>query len=53
MDELRTRFDAEKVGQFGALSFRKALIRLCAFLKINPKTEKTQSVWIRSLFRIR
>ena len=40
LDELRIRLDAEKVGQFGALSFRKALIRVCAFLQINPKTEK-------------
>jgi hypothetical protein len=27
------------VGQFGSLSFRKALLRVCAFLGINPKTE--------------
>jgi hypothetical protein len=40
LDELQIRLDAEKVGQFGGLSFRKALIRVCAFLKINPKTEK-------------
>jgi SAM-dependent methyltransferase len=37
-DELRVRLDAEKVGQFGASSFRKAIIRVCAFLGINPKT---------------
>ena len=36
--ELRVRLDAEKVGLFGALSFRKALLRVCAFLDINPKT---------------
>lgn len=43
LDELRIRLDAEKVGQFGALSFRKALIRVCAFLEINPETdEKTE-----------
>ena len=39
LDDLRIRFDAEKVGQFGALSFRKALLKVCAFLEINPKTE--------------
>jgi hypothetical protein len=39
VDELRIRLDAEKVGQFGTLSFRKALLRVCAFLQINPKTE--------------
>lgn len=39
LDDLRIRLDAEKVGQFGALSFRKALLRACAFLEINPKTE--------------
>ena len=38
LDELRIRLDAEKVGQFGAPSFRKAIIRVCAFLGINPKT---------------
>jgi len=40
VDELRIRLDAEKVGQFGALSFRKALLRVCIFLGINPKTEE-------------
>ena len=39
LDDLRIRFDAEKVGQFGTLSFRKALLKVCAFLEINPKTE--------------
>ena len=39
LDDLRVRLDAEKVGQFGTLSFRKALLRVCAFLEINPKTE--------------
>jgi len=39
LDELRIRLDAEKVGQFRTLSFRKALLRVCAFLQINPKTE--------------
>ena len=38
LDELRIRLDAEKVGQFGAPSFRKAIIRVCAFLGINRKT---------------
>jgi SAM-dependent methyltransferase len=43
-DELRVRLDAEKVGQFGTLSFRKAILRACALLEINPKTEaKTES----------
>src|SRR5258707_1172459 len=43
LDELRIRLDAEKVGKFGSLSFRKAIIRVCAFLEINPKTdEKTE-----------
>ena len=42
-DELRLRLDAEKVEQPGALSFRKALIRVCAFLEIDPETvEKTE-----------
>jgi SAM-dependent methyltransferase len=40
LDELRIRLDAEKVGQFGTLSFRKAILRVCAFLEINPKTDK-------------
>ena len=38
-DDLRIRFDAEKVGQFGTLSFRKAILRVCTLLEINPKTE--------------
>jgi SAM-dependent methyltransferase len=38
-DELRIRLDAEKVGQFRTLSFRKALLRVCAFLEINPRKE--------------
>jgi hypothetical protein len=41
LNDLRIRLDAEKVGQFGSLSFRKALLRVCAFLGINPKTEAT------------
>ena len=39
LEELRIRLDAEKVGQFRTLSFQKALLRVCAFLGINPKTE--------------
>jgi SAM-dependent methyltransferase len=39
LDDLRIRLDAEKVGQFGTLSFRKALLRVCAFLEVNPRTE--------------
>lgn len=37
LDVLRIRLDAEKVGQFGTLSFRKAMLRVCAFLGINLK----------------
>ena len=40
LEELRVRLDAEKVGQFSALSFRKAILRVCAFLEINPKTDE-------------
>jgi hypothetical protein len=44
-DELRLRLDAEKVGQVDRLSFRKALVRVCAFLKIDPRKEgQTQPV---------
>ena len=39
LGDLRIRLDAEKVGQFGTLSFRKALLRVCAFLETNPRTE--------------
>jgi hypothetical protein len=39
LNDLRIRLDAEKAGQFGSLSFRKALLRVCAFLAINPKTQ--------------
>ena len=38
-DELRIRLDAEKVTDIRALSFRKALLRVCAFLEVNPRTE--------------
>jgi hypothetical protein len=38
-DELKLRLDAEKIGQSGQLSFRKALLRVCAFLQINPRKE--------------
>ena len=48
LDELRIRLDAEKVGQFEALSFRKAIIKVCAFLGINPKaaenTERADAI---------
>ncbi|MBV8814807.1 MAG: class I SAM-dependent methyltransferase [Verrucomicrobia bacterium] len=37
-DELRVRFDAEKVGQAGVLSFRKALLKICGFLEIDLKS---------------
>lgn len=37
--ELKLRLDAEKIGQLGQLSFRKALLRVCAFLQINPRKE--------------
>jgi SAM-dependent methyltransferase len=40
VDELRIRLDAEKVGQFGALSVRRAVLRVCAFLEINLEAEK-------------
>jgi hypothetical protein len=39
VDELKLRLDAEKIGQSGQLSFRKALLRVCAFLQINPRKE--------------
>jgi hypothetical protein len=39
LDDLRIRLDAEKVEQFGTLSFREAIPRACAFLEIDPKTE--------------
>jgi hypothetical protein len=45
LDELRIRLDAEKVGQFRTLSFQKAILRICAFLELNPRTEaKTELV---------
>jgi hypothetical protein len=39
LDDLRIRLDAEKVEQFGTLSFRKAILGVCAFLEIKPKAE--------------
>jgi SAM-dependent methyltransferase len=39
-DELRVRLDAEKVGQFEAVSFRKAILRVCRLLEIDPKRDK-------------
>jgi hypothetical protein len=38
-DEQRIRLDAEKVGEAGALSFRKAMARACKFLEIAPEGE--------------
>jgi SAM-dependent methyltransferase len=37
VEELRLRLDAEKIGQLCRLSFRKALLRVCTFLEINPR----------------
>jgi hypothetical protein len=37
-DQLRLRLDAEKIGQLQQLSFRKALLRACAFLQIDVRT---------------
>jgi hypothetical protein len=39
VDELRLRLDAEKIGQLDRLSFRKALLRVCVFLKIDLRTD--------------
>ena len=39
LDQLRIRLDAEKVGQFRTLSFQKAILRIYAFLELNPRTE--------------
>jgi hypothetical protein len=38
VDELRLRLDAEKIGQLDRLSFRKALLRVCVFLKLDLRT---------------
>jgi len=38
-DQQTIRLDAGKVGQPGALSFRKALLRVCKFLEVDPKAE--------------
>lgn len=40
VDELRLRLDAEKVGEFGQLSFRKAWLRVCAFIGVNPREDQ-------------
>jgi hypothetical protein len=37
--ELRLRLDAEKIGQLDRLSFRKALLRACSFLKIDLRKD--------------
>lgn len=39
VDELRLRLDAEKIGQLDRLSFRKALLRVCVFLKIDLRKD--------------
>ena len=36
MDAQKIRLDAEKVGEPDALSFRKALVRACRFLELDP-----------------
>ena len=38
-DEQKIRLDVEKVGEPGALSFRKAMLRMCRFLEIIPRAE--------------
>jgi SAM-dependent methyltransferase len=49
-DELRLRLDAEKVGQFERLSFRKASLLACTFLGISPRkdqeTERAEAIVI-------
>jgi hypothetical protein len=37
VDEQKVRLDVEKVGDLGALSFRKAMLRVCRFLKVDPE----------------
>ena len=39
VDELMLRMDAEKIEQLDRLSFRKALLRVCLFLKIDLRTD--------------
>ena len=39
VDELRLRLDAEKIGQLEWLSTQKALLRVCAFLGIDPRND--------------
>jgi hypothetical protein len=38
-EEQKIRLDVEKVGDLGALSFRKAMLRVCRFLEIAPGGE--------------
>jgi hypothetical protein len=38
-DEVRLRLDAEKIGQIDQLSFRKAMVRVCAFLRLDPRRD--------------
>ncbi len=40
VDQQKVRLDAEKVGEPGALSFRKALLRVCNFLGMDPRGER-------------
>jgi SAM-dependent methyltransferase len=40
-DEQRIRMDAEKVGERGALSYRRGLVKVCRFLDIEPNAERT------------
>ena len=42
-EEQKIRLDVEKAGDLGALSFRKALLRVCRFLKIAPGAEGNSS----------
>ena len=45
VDDLNLRLDAEKIGRLERLTFRKALLRVCAFLEIDPrKVADTQRV---------
>jgi SAM-dependent methyltransferase len=36
-DELRVRLDLKEVGHCASMAFRKAMLRVCAFLGINPR----------------
>jgi len=43
-DEQRIRLDAEKVGDAGTLSYRKAVLRVCKFLEMEPGAAKRDRV---------